>query len=71
MSVEGSGAGAKVSVPEGTDLAEAERSVVVEGDGDDVMPGDLVSLRYQLIDATTNEVLSTCLLYTSPSPRDS
>jgi peptidylprolyl isomerase len=46
-------------VPEGTDLAEAERSVVVEGDGDDVMPGDLVSLRYQLIDATTNEVLST------------
>jgi peptidylprolyl isomerase len=59
VSVEGSGAGAKVSVPEGTDLAEAERSVVVEGDGDDVMPGDLVSLRYQLIDATTNEVLST------------
>ena len=59
VSVEGSGADAKVSVPEGTDLAEAERSVVVEGDGDDVMPGDLVSLRYQLIDATTNEVLST------------
>ena len=59
VSVEGSGAGAKVSVPSGTDLAEAERSVVVEGDGDDVMPGDLVSLRYQLIDATTDEVLST------------
>ncbi|MFJ2542077.1 FKBP-type peptidyl-prolyl cis-trans isomerase [Microbacterium sp. NPDC087589] len=59
VSVEGSGADAKVSVPEGTDLAEAERTVVVEGEGDDVMPGDLVSLRYQLIDATTNEVLST------------
>lgn len=59
VSVEGSGADAKISVPEGTDLAEAERSVVVEGDGEDVMPGDLVSLRYQLIDATTNEVLST------------
>lgn len=59
VSVEGSGADAKVSVPAGTDLAEAERSVVVEGEGDDVMPGDLVSLRYQLIDATTNEVLST------------
>lgn len=59
VSVEGTGADAKVSVPEGTDLAEAERSVVVDGDGDDVMPGDLVSLRYQLIDATTNEVLST------------
>ncbi len=59
VTVEGSGADAKVTVPEGADLAEAERSVVNEGKGDDVMPGDLVSLRYQLIDATTNEVLST------------
>lgn len=59
VSVEGTGAAAKVSVPAGTEITEAERSVVVEGDGDDVMPGDLVSLRYQLVDATTNEVLST------------
>ena len=59
MSVEGTGADAKVAVPADADLAEAQRSVVVEGDGDDVMPGDLVSLRYQLVDATTNEVLST------------
>lgn len=59
VTVAGSGADAKVTVPEGADLAEAERSVVVEGEGDDVLPGDLVSLRYQLIDATTNEVLST------------
>ncbi|WP_311243306.1 FKBP-type peptidyl-prolyl cis-trans isomerase [Microbacterium sp. WCS2018Hpa-23] len=59
VSVEGTGADAKVTVPADADLAEAQRSVVVEGDGDDVMPGDLVSLRYQLIDATTNEVLST------------
>lgn len=57
--VDGTGATAKVSVPEGTEIAEAERSVVVEGDGDEVLPGDLVSLRYQLIDATTSEVLST------------
>lgn len=59
VTVEGSGADAKVTVPAGTEFAEAERSVVVEGDGDEVLPGDLVSLRYQLIDATTNEVLST------------
>nr|WP_314841264.1 FKBP-type peptidyl-prolyl cis-trans isomerase [uncultured Microbacterium sp.] len=59
VTVEGSGADAKVTVPEGTEITEAERSVVVEGDGDEVLPGDLVSLRYQLIDGTTNEVLSS------------
>ncbi|MDQ0647911.1 FKBP-type peptidyl-prolyl cis-trans isomerase 2 [Microbacterium natoriense] len=59
VTVDGTGAAAKVTVPAGTEIANAERSVVVKGEGDDVMPGDLVSLRYQLIDATTNEVLST------------
>ncbi|MCI1017764.1 FKBP-type peptidyl-prolyl cis-trans isomerase [Microbacterium sp. C5A9] len=59
VSVEGSGASAKITVPEGTDLAQAERTVVTEGDGDELLPGDFVSLRYQLVDATTNEVLST------------
>ncbi|WP_341942438.1 FKBP-type peptidyl-prolyl cis-trans isomerase [Microbacterium sp. LWH10-1.2] len=59
VTVDGTGAAAKVTVPEGTEIKEAERSVVVKGDGDDVKPGDLVSLRYQLVDATTNEVLST------------
>lgn len=57
--VDGTGADAKVTVPAGTELTDPERSVIVEGDGDDVMPGDLISLRYQLIDAVTNEVLST------------
>lgn len=59
VSVEGEGTAAKVTVPEGTEITEAERSVIDKGDGDDVAPGDLVSLRYQLVDATTNEVLST------------
>ncbi|AXL13760.1 hypothetical protein DXT68_06710 [Microbacterium foliorum] len=59
VSVEGSGADAKVTVPADADLTEAQRSVVVEGDGEDVKPGDLISLRYQLVDAKTNEVLST------------
>jgi len=59
ITVEGSGADAKVTVPSGTDFTKAERTVISEGDGDEVHPGDLVSLRYQLVDATTNEVLST------------
>ncbi|MBO0980614.1 FKBP-type peptidyl-prolyl cis-trans isomerase [Microbacterium sp. SD291] len=59
VTVDGTGAAAKVTVPEGTEMVAAERSVVVEGDGDEVLPGDLVSLRYQLVDATTNEVLSS------------
>lgn len=59
VSVDGSGAAAKVTVPEGTEIAAAERTVIVKGDGDEVLPGDLVSLRYQLIDGATNEVLST------------
>ena len=59
VTVEGSGADAKVSVPAGTEIATAERTVTDKGSGDDVKPGELVSLRYQLIDATTNEVLSS------------
>lgn len=59
VTVDGTGADAKVTVPEGTAITAAERTVVSKGSGDDVEPGDLVSLRYQLIDATTNEVLST------------
>jgi peptidylprolyl isomerase len=59
VSVEGSGADAKITVPEGTQITAAKRTVVSKGSGDDVRPGDLVSLRYQLVDATTNEVLST------------
>ncbi|WP_314422189.1 FKBP-type peptidyl-prolyl cis-trans isomerase [uncultured Microbacterium sp.] len=59
VTVDGSGASAKITVPEGTDLSTAERTVVSEGDGDELLPGDFVSLRYQLVDAATNEVLST------------
>ncbi|MFF7292212.1 FKBP-type peptidyl-prolyl cis-trans isomerase [Microbacterium sp. NPDC008134] len=59
VTVDGTDADAKVTVPEGTEITEPERSVITEGDGDEVVPGDLVSLRYQLIDATTNEVLSS------------
>lgn len=59
VTVDGSGADATVTVPAGTEITEPERSVVSEGDGEDVKAGDFVSLRYQLIDATTNEVLSS------------
>ncbi|WP_067198673.1 FKBP-type peptidyl-prolyl cis-trans isomerase [Microbacterium sp. XT11] len=59
VSVEGSGADAKITVPAGTEITEAKRTVLSEGSGVEVKPGDLVSLRYQLVDAVTNEVLST------------
>lgn len=59
VKVEGRGVTAKVSIPAETKLTEPERSVIKKGKGEDVHPGDLISLRYQLIDATTGEVLST------------
>lgn len=59
ITVEGTGATAKITVPTGTEFTSPERTVITEGDGDEVKPGDLVSLRYQLIDGATNEVLST------------
>ncbi|UWF78293.1 MULTISPECIES: FKBP-type peptidyl-prolyl cis-trans isomerase [Microbacterium] len=59
VQVEGSGLEAKVTVPAGTEFADAERTVVSKGDGEDVLPGDLISVRYQLVDAVTNQVLGT------------
>lgn len=60
--VDGDGAAATVSVPAGTEFTAAERSVVKEGSGDDLHAGDLVSLRYQLVDAATSEVLASSSL---------
>ena len=59
VQVEGSGLDATVTVPEGTEFADVERTVVTEGDGEDIVPGDLISVRYQLIDATTGDVMGT------------
>lgn len=59
VKVDGSGLDAKISVPEGTEFADVERTVISEGDGEDVVPGDLISVRYQLVDAATGEVMGT------------
>ncbi len=57
--VEGAGADAKVTVPEGTKIEDAERTIVKEGDGKDLHDGDLVTLRYQVVDGVTSEVLGS------------
>mgnify|MGYP001574288043 CR=1 FL=1 len=59
VQVEGSGLDATITVPAGTEFADVERTVITEGDGEDVVPGDLISVRYQLLDATTGAVMGT------------
>lgn len=59
VEVKGSGLDAAITVPAGTEVPDIERTVVTEGDGEDVKPGDFVSARYKIVDATTNEVLET------------
>lgn len=59
VKVDGSGLDAKITVPEGTEFADVERTIVTAGDGDDIVPGDLVSVRYQLVDAKTGDVMGT------------
>lgn len=62
VSVEGSGADAKVTAPADLAVEEPERTVISEGDGDDLHAGDFVSLRYQLVDSATSEVLASSAL---------
>ncbi|PRB64914.1 FKBP-type peptidyl-prolyl cis-trans isomerase [Microbacterium maritypicum] len=57
--VEGKGADTKVTVPADAAFEGVERTVVSAGDGDDVFVNDLVSVEYQIVDATTNKVLDS------------
>lgn len=57
--VEGEGTDTKVTVPADAPFAGVERTVVSAGDGDDLHVNDLVSVEYQIVDATTNEVLDS------------
>ena len=57
--VDGEGADAKVTVPADAPFAGVERTIVTEGDGDDIGVGDLVSVQYQIVDATSGEVLDS------------
>lgn len=57
--VEGEGADTKVTVPSDAPFAGVERTVISEGDGDDAVVNDLVSVEYQIVDATNNQVLDS------------
>lgn len=57
--VDGEGAGATVTVPADAAFAGVERTVVSEGEGDDLAVGDLVSVRYQIVDATSGDTLDS------------
>ncbi|EQM80355.1 MULTISPECIES: FKBP-type peptidyl-prolyl cis-trans isomerase [Microbacterium] len=57
--VEGEGADTTVTVPADAPFAGVERTVISEGDGDDVVVNDLVSVEYQIVDATNNQVLDS------------
>lgn len=59
ITVTGEGVDAKVEVPEGTTFDDVERTIVKKGTGDDVHAGDLISIRYQVIEADTNTVVET------------
>ncbi|WP_256714318.1 FKBP-type peptidyl-prolyl cis-trans isomerase [Microbacterium sp. RU33B] len=57
IEVEGVGAAATVTVPADLEFAELERTVLSEGDGEEIVAGDLVTVTYQIVDAATGEVL--------------
>lgn len=57
--VDGEGADAKVTVPADAPFAAAERTVVTPGDGEEIFVNDLVSVRYQIVDAATGDVLDS------------
>lgn len=57
--VDGEGADAKVTVPADAPFAGVERTIVAAGDGEDIGVGDLVSVQYQILDATSGEVLDS------------
>lgn len=59
VTVDGKGKDASVTVPSDAAFADVERTVVTKGDGDDIAVGDLVSVRYKLLDGATGDVLDS------------
>ena len=57
--VEGEGADTKVTIPADAAFAGVERTVISEGDGEEIGVNDLVSVEYQIVDATNNQVLDS------------
>jgi len=59
VKVTGDGADAKVEIPAGTEMSNLERTVLEKGKGKDIGQNDLVSVQYQIVDATNNTVLDS------------
>lgn len=59
VKVDGSGAKVTVTVPSGTDITDVERTVVKKGDGAEVASGDLVSVRFRIVNAGDSTVLDS------------
>ncbi|WP_344817597.1 FKBP-type peptidyl-prolyl cis-trans isomerase [Microbacterium soli] len=59
IKVTGEGVGAKIEVPEDAKFEGVERTIVKKGTGTDVHVGDLIAIRYQVIDADSNKVIET------------
>jgi len=59
VTVTGSGLDAKIEVPKDTAFDEVQRTILKKGDGDDVHAGDLISVRYQVVEADTGKVVET------------
>ncbi|WP_029261850.1 FKBP-type peptidyl-prolyl cis-trans isomerase, partial [Microbacterium sp. Cr-K1W] len=57
--VEGKGLDAKVTVPADAPFADVERTIISEGDGDEVVANDLVGVKFQIVDAATGEVVDS------------
>ncbi|MGF3055722.1 FKBP-type peptidyl-prolyl cis-trans isomerase [Microbacterium sp. YY-01] len=59
VTVEGSGNDAVVSLPSDYAIDDIARTVVNEGDGDDVHAGDLVTVHFSIVDAADGSVLDS------------
>ena len=57
--VEGEGADTTVTVPADAEFANVERTVISEGEGDDLAANDLVSVQYQIVDAASGDVVDS------------
>lgn len=68
VQVEGVGADATVTLAADLPFAALERTVLTEGDGEDLAAGDLVSVSYQIIDSTTGKAIETSV--TNPAGDD-
>lgn len=59
VKVTGKGNDVKVEVPADLELAALERTIVSQGSGDEVFANDLISVRYQIIDVESGELIDS------------